>query len=275
MEANKAAALSQATIVGGSVINFIYNIQLKHPYRPHRPLINFAIMLIFEPLLLVGTTVGVIFNIMFPPTLILFTLISVLAFAVYRTSRKGIRIWNKEKCRRIFQPSSHSNSGISDDDQSSVKYDISQPLKHSSGPSQPSSYGSVNKSQVEQQSTAKSYQSLKPFLEYESRIVIPVIILCIVWLLFSLAAFLRMQSITGVTDCGAIYWLITFGIFPFMIAISLFTARKEMKLYSKKISLGWLPAEGDVIWNLHNSLLYPMIAAIAGMLGGLLGLLYS
>ena len=56
-----AAALSQATILGGSIVNLIMNWRSHHPKRPHRPLTDFPTLLVFEPMLLVGTVLGTSF----------------------------------------------------------------------------------------------------------------------------------------------------------------------------------------------------------------------
>ena len=53
-----AAALSQATIFGGSMVNLAMNWRAKHPKRKHRPITDFATLLVFEPMLLVGTVIG-------------------------------------------------------------------------------------------------------------------------------------------------------------------------------------------------------------------------
>merc|ERR1719297_409414 len=86
-----AAALSQATIFGGSIVNLIMNLSKTHPTRAHRPLTDFSTLLIFEPMLLVGTIIGVLLNVMFPDILILILLAMVLSYATTRTLRKGIR----------------------------------------------------------------------------------------------------------------------------------------------------------------------------------------
>merc|ERR1719189_1865033 len=91
-----AAALSQATIFGGSIVNLIMNLKKFHPTRTHRPLTDFSTLLIFEPMLLVGTIIGVLLNVMFPDILILILLALVLLYATNRTLRKGIRLWKKE-----------------------------------------------------------------------------------------------------------------------------------------------------------------------------------
>merc|ERR1712190_160992 len=91
-----AAALSQATIFGGSIVNLLMNLRKHHPLRTHRPLTDFSTLLIFEPMLLVGTIIGVLLNVMFPDILILILLAAVLLYATNRTLRKGIRLWKKE-----------------------------------------------------------------------------------------------------------------------------------------------------------------------------------
>merc|ERR1719283_311599 len=91
-----AAALSQATIFGGSMVNLAMNLKKAHPERSHRPLTDFSTLLIFEPMLLVGTIIGVLLNVMFPEILILILLAIVLSYATIRTTNRGIRLWKAE-----------------------------------------------------------------------------------------------------------------------------------------------------------------------------------
>ena len=74
-ETKAAAALSQATIFGGSIVNLIMNLREYHPLRKHRPLPDTQTILIFEPMLLIGTIIGVILNVLFPDPLILVLLV--------------------------------------------------------------------------------------------------------------------------------------------------------------------------------------------------------
>merc|ERR1711902_259903 len=91
-----AAALSQATILGGSIVNLIMNFRASHPKRPHRPLTDFPTLLVFEPMLLVGTVLGVLLNIIFPSMLILILLIVTLVYTTFRTTKKGYNMWSQE-----------------------------------------------------------------------------------------------------------------------------------------------------------------------------------
>merc|ERR1719206_288924 len=92
----KATALSQATILGGSFVNLAFNMRAKHPLRPHRPLTDFNTLLVFEPMLLVGTSIGVLLNVIFPSILILILLVVTLVYATIRTGRKGLAMWRRE-----------------------------------------------------------------------------------------------------------------------------------------------------------------------------------
>jgi uncharacterized membrane protein YfcA len=96
VDTDKAAALSQATIFGGSIVNLLMNSFQSHPERKHRPLIDFRTLLIFEPMLLLGTNVGVLLSIVFPDILTLVVLILTLTFATKRTLCKAIKMYKYE-----------------------------------------------------------------------------------------------------------------------------------------------------------------------------------
>lgn len=82
MSTASAAALSQATIFGGSIVNLIMNFREQHPMRGHRPLPDLYTILIFEPMLLGGTIIGVIFNVILPEPLTLACLVVTVMFHI-------------------------------------------------------------------------------------------------------------------------------------------------------------------------------------------------
>lgn len=97
-DAKSAAALSQATIFGGSMVNLVMNFREQHPNqnRSHRPLTDFNTILILEPMLLGGTVIGVLLNEILPDPIILVCLILVLTIAEYRMVKKGISQYKTE-----------------------------------------------------------------------------------------------------------------------------------------------------------------------------------
>lgn len=64
-------------VAGGAIIGFFYNVRLQHPTQ-RKPLIDYNVALVLEPMLLLGISVGVVLNIVFPSWLITSALAALL-----------------------------------------------------------------------------------------------------------------------------------------------------------------------------------------------------
>jgi hypothetical protein len=56
-------------IMGASVSTVYYNLKLKHPTLD-MPLIDYDLALLIQPMLMLGVSIGVIFNVVFPDWLV-------------------------------------------------------------------------------------------------------------------------------------------------------------------------------------------------------------
>jgi len=81
--------------LGSSISNLILNVNKRHPFA-NRPLIDWDIMLMMEPLTVAGALVGTFINVLSPPWLITIMLVILLVSAAYRTLGKGIRKFKEE-----------------------------------------------------------------------------------------------------------------------------------------------------------------------------------
>jgi len=328
MTTKKAAALSQATILGGSFINLWNNWPQRHPERKHRPIIDFPILLVFEPMLLVGSTLGVMLNTIFPDMLILILLVVTLVYATVRTGRKGVRMWQQES--KALEERANLEQGFLGDDplgpsinKEDAGFDTEDPSTTTTtgnklesslskeapsnedtqleiSQSQSASYGSMEESTDAQKPTPAGpadaiYDTkvwgemaemcgvdvsqldrakmdiLEPLLEKEKERWKPMGVIAIVWII-SLSTSVAKKE---VTECGAAYWVCEFISWPFLAAISVYFCNEQYKIYdAKESSGGWVPAEGDIKWNqsIYSMVKYPIIATVAGLLGGLLGI---
>merc|ERR1712013_538018 len=108
----------------------------------------------------------------------------------------------------------------------------------------------------------------------EANVVRPLVLISAVWAVTSLFSILRKDAITGVEDCSAVYWLITLSAIPLMLGVSYLMTRREYDHYQFKVENPWRPALGDIELDgaFGRILKYPLIASIAGVLGGLLGI---
>lgn len=64
--------------MGATLATFGYNLRLKHPHERQSPLIDYDMALLLQPMLLLGISVGVIFNTIFPTWVLTLVLISVM-----------------------------------------------------------------------------------------------------------------------------------------------------------------------------------------------------
>jgi len=92
----EAVPLSQVMIVGGAIVNVLMFMGDSHPKFKERPRIDFEIVMMLNPSLACGVTLGVICHIISPSWLIVLLLIITLVIAFHKTFWKGIATWQKE-----------------------------------------------------------------------------------------------------------------------------------------------------------------------------------
>jgi len=80
-------------------MTFIMKMNQRHPKRD-RPLIDYKVSMHFAPMILLGTSIGVLVNAMFPEWLILLMLTAVVVYVTINTFQKGAQFWKKETAAR-------------------------------------------------------------------------------------------------------------------------------------------------------------------------------
>ncbi|KAM0952330.1 putative transmembrane protein TauE [Dioscorea sansibarensis] len=90
LQIRTAASFSALMVTGGSLAAVIYNLFLG------TSLIDYEIALLSQPCLLLGVSVGVFFNIMFPSWLITALFAAFLAFSTFKTFSAGVKYWKGE-----------------------------------------------------------------------------------------------------------------------------------------------------------------------------------
>ena len=91
----EAIAISGFTIFTGSVARFIYSWHQRHPDKDST-MIDYGIVIVMMPLVLVGSFVGVLLNIMLPPVLLSTILTIILMLLTVQSYFKGKQIYNRE-----------------------------------------------------------------------------------------------------------------------------------------------------------------------------------
>lgn len=97
-EPKYAIPLSNCTILGSSISNLILNVNKRHEYAD-RPLIDWDIMLMMEPLTVAGALVGTFINVISPPWLITIMLVLLLVSTAIKTLKKGVKKYQQESAK--------------------------------------------------------------------------------------------------------------------------------------------------------------------------------
>ncbi|OEL38482.1 hypothetical protein BAE44_0000498 [Dichanthelium oligosanthes] len=89
----RATAYSSFMVTGGAASNVLYNLVCT---GGGGRLIDYDIALLFQPCLLLGVSIGVVCNVIFPEWLITALFSLFLAFCTAKTCRAGVKIWRSE-----------------------------------------------------------------------------------------------------------------------------------------------------------------------------------
>ncbi|OVA19460.1 Transmembrane protein TauE like [Macleaya cordata] len=94
-DTKSAAALSKCMIMGASASSVWYNLRVLHPTKDV-PIIDYDLALIFQPMLMLGITIGVALSVVFPYWLITVLIIILFLGTSSRSFFRGIEMWKQE-----------------------------------------------------------------------------------------------------------------------------------------------------------------------------------
>jgi len=220
----EAIPLSQAMIVGGAVVNFIMFCGERHPEHKHRPRIDYDVVMMLNPGLAAGVTLGVMCNLVTPQWFIVVILIFTLVLALQKSLGKGIQQFKKES----QQLAEKAAKGQSAAPAGSVKI---------------------------------RFADIPSFFVLAQENSRPLSLIGGCWLVFLACNFIRAPS------CTTAYWFQRLS----LVGICLFfTISGQTTIRSRLSSKG--TSEGMMGWTESTLWLYPLMATVAGFLGGFLGI---
>jgi len=108
-----AVALSNITIFGGSIVNVAIYFRRKHPLAD-RPLIDWDLIMVMEPVTILGALAGSFINKLLPGWLTSIFLVIVLTITTYRLLKKAIKLYQKESTDMEGTLEATVEEGVSD-----------------------------------------------------------------------------------------------------------------------------------------------------------------
>ncbi|PIM98945.1 hypothetical protein CDL12_28563 [Handroanthus impetiginosus] len=90
-----STAISKCMITGAAFATVYYNLKLRHPTLD-RPIIDYDLALLFQPMLVLGISIGVFFNVIFAEWMVTGLLMLLFIGTSTKALFKGIETWKKE-----------------------------------------------------------------------------------------------------------------------------------------------------------------------------------
>ncbi|KAF5741677.1 hypothetical protein HS088_TW10G00681 [Tripterygium wilfordii] len=94
-DAKSSIAISKCIITGAAAATVYYNLRERHPTL-ELPIIDYDLALLFQPMLVLGISVGVALNVILSDWMITILLIIIFLFTSTKSFLKGVETWKKE-----------------------------------------------------------------------------------------------------------------------------------------------------------------------------------
>ncbi|KAF2323408.1 hypothetical protein GH714_035330 [Hevea brasiliensis] len=241
-DAKSSTAISKCMITGAAASTVYYNLKLRHPTLD-LPIIDYDLALLFQPVLVLGISVGVAFNVIFADWMITVLLIILFLGTSTKAFFKGVETWKKET---IIKKEAARRLASNGDGSEEVEY---KPLP--GGPS--------NGARPESNESKREEVSVLENVQWKE-----LGILFAVWLIILTLEITKNNT----TTCSVAYWVCNLLQIPVALGVSSYQAVSLYKGRRKIASKG----EAGTNWKVHQLVLYCCCGVLAGVVGGLLGL---
>lgn len=250
LDLKTASSFSAFMVTGGSVANVMCNMFTRSAKFGGQTLVDYDIAILSEPCMLLGVSVGVICNLVFPEWLVTILFAVFLACSTFKTCQNGVFHWKLESEEVNRNESGNLENGLVENQTSTKESEevissVKEPLLG-----------------VELTSSVLRFPWMK------------LGILFIIWFSFSILYLLRGnrygEGIIPMESCGFGYWVVSSLQIPLAIIFTaLILYRKESCQHQTINQQGMEDLTGG---GTSNKLIFPVMALLAGMLGGVFGI---
>jgi uncharacterized membrane protein YfcA len=269
-----AIPLSSVTIFGGALANCIFNFFKRHPLGD-RPLIDWDLILVMEPLTIAGALIGALINRLLPETFLVVMLVILLGYIGMKTLRKAHTL-DTVKNRLIANRGDLNNetlekANVSDNQGDDVDFEDEY----------------LNNSSI---SGEKSFHSngvgaLRSMYEKELLFILEkerhVPKRNIIWLVLMSSVILMINMLKGGGDfksplgfkCGSfLFWIANLFMVFWLLLFSLGARFYLLRKHEVKVKIGYEYLQSDIQWNQRTTTIFPAICSVAGFFAGMFGI---
>jgi uncharacterized membrane protein YfcA len=292
-----AIPLSNVTVFGGAVANVILNMKKRHPLAD-RPLVDWDLILVMEPLTIAGALIGAFLNKLLPELLLTVLLVLLLSSTAYDTLTRAVKMYKKETVALRKQGITADGTKGSELTRMAVEKDIDgkdeaavklledveeqeigtmrQEGADASASAATTEATDDEAGPVVDRAEAQRKADLEEILAAER--VTPRINLNILGVLFVVVLAINMlkgggafRSPLGIVCGSAGFWMANALMILWIVLVSIFVRQYLLTKYEAKKRTGYQYVEGDIQWDERASIVYPFVCMFAGFFAGMFG----
>ena len=294
--AKHAIPLSNITVLGGAVANTVLNANKRHPLAD-RPLVDWDLILVMEPLTIAGALIGAFLNKLLPESVLTVMLVILLSFTAYTSLKKAVKMYKIESKHLREQgiredgtkeseltKLSHNQHDDEDADATESLLEDAEMQDSDDIPEEdqkPKAEEDVRSddgmTDVELLETAASRKAqLEEILEAEKHVPMTNIHILVGMFVVVLAINLlkgggAFKSPIGIVCGSTSFWLANAAVLLWIVIISLFVRAYLVNQYNIKQRVGFPYVEGDIKWDPRATIVYPCVCCLAGFFAGMFG----
>ncbi|KAM3196055.1 hypothetical protein ACQJBY_071966 [Aegilops geniculata] len=227
-----SVAFSTFMVTGGTLSNVLYTLLARGP-----GLIDYDVAVVSQPCLLLGVSVGVVCNVMFPEWLITVLFVAFLSLATFKTYGTGLKRWRAESAateRRVLEG--------------------------------PSAGEGAEEALLTGQKEGAGHGCHW----------VDLVVLFAVWLcFFVIHLFIGGEGAKGAFDmkpCGLAYWLITVAQIPVAVAFTACIVNQKGKSQTRESQVVELATSAKSRLDALPVYVFPVAALLTGVMSGLFGI---
>ncbi|XP_009627765.1 sulfite exporter TauE/SafE family protein 3-like [Nicotiana tomentosiformis] len=235
-----STAISKCMIMGAAVSTVYYNLKLRHP-TIDMPIIDYDLAVLIQPMLMLGISIGVAFNVVFADWMVTVLLIVLFLGTSTKAFLRGVETWKKETIIKK-EAEAAKTSGTGEE----AEYKL-LPSGPANGTEKDAKVSSEREVPVMENVCWKEFG-----------------LLCFVWIAFLALQIGKIYTAT----CSVWYWAVNLLQIPVSVGVSSFEAISLYKGWRKIQSKG----EDGTNFRVMQLIVYCFFGILAGLVGGLLGL---
>jgi uncharacterized membrane protein YfcA len=297
-----AIPISSVTVFGGALASLITNLPRRHPLAD-RPLVDWNLVLVMEPLILVGTMLGTLLHRIISEKLLVVLLVAMLSVTAHTILVKARRMYRAEtiyierlrdfhrrhdermrerKAKANYLPpavdtieGTPTSSGDQDILPTHAPIVIEQ-IQDDGTEQVNDTLGSTVRQEI--MILNPDFVSLRSEMMQEEKVTPrnKIIILCS---MFSVLIFLNVMvgggtfsSPWGISCGGVAFWVVHVIMASFLVASAWAAQTYLMNRHEIKQLVCFDYVHGDIQWDERNAILYPLVFCAAGLFAGIFGI---